>query len=262
MLGQFLARRRYRSVWTDPVRRFRTLVSFSETEEDGGKDLLAAARRIRDADLRGHILRHAADERRHASMFRMRAAEVREAAGGDSGDGASDKAYDLGRGRGGGDLDAHGFFNAGLYDELGEVAYVAMLHVAEQRAAEFFELHHSLTEHDAETRAVFESILKDEKYHVAYTGRILEKWRREGRGAEVDKGLKGARASRFMGAWKRLGVRSGGAFSRIMMRVMYWTVLLPFGLIAARSRQRGGWQVPQAKLPHGKPPEQAATSQY
>ena len=72
-LGNWLAYRKNRSVWTDPVRRFRTLQSFSETEEDGGKDLIAAARRISDPDLRSHIERHAEDEVRHASLFRNRA---------------------------------------------------------------------------------------------------------------------------------------------------------------------------------------------
>ena len=47
-----LATRRLLPVWTDPVRRYRTLLSFAETEEDGGRDLAAAARRISDPDLR------------------------------------------------------------------------------------------------------------------------------------------------------------------------------------------------------------------
>jgi hypothetical protein len=242
-IGWF-ARRRNRAVWRDPVRRFLTLQSFAETEEDGGKDLQAAARRISDPDLRQHIERHAKDEVRHASLFRHRAAAVHDSAGsGLSGSGASDRAYDLSRGRRG-ELDAHGFANAGLADELGEVAYVCMLHVAEQRAAELFTMHHALTAHDPATQAVFEEILKDEKYHVAYTGKFLDAWRAEGREREVREGLKAARGSRFVGSWKRLGVRSAAGFSRMLMRVFYWTLLVPFGLVARRSSARAGWQPP------------------
>ena len=77
-LSRRWARFRNRGVWADPVRRVRTLESFAETEEDGGKDLLAASRRILDADLRHHIERHADDEVRHATIFRSLAAELRK----------------------------------------------------------------------------------------------------------------------------------------------------------------------------------------
>ena len=245
-ISRLLDQRRHRTVWQDPVRRFQTLLSFAETEEDGGRDLVAAARRISDPELREHILRHAKDEARHAELFRRRAAQLREEAGGALERGGSDKAYDLTRGRDE-DVNAHGFFDSGLCDELGEVAYVAMLHVAEERAAELFEFHRSLNEHDPATRAVFEEILKDEKYHVAYTGRFLDKWRKAGLGKEVDEGLDAARTSRLWGGWKRMGLRMGATLSKVVLRVLYWTVLLPFGFIASRSQPGGEWRdVPAA----------------
>ncbi len=224
------------NVWHDPERSVRTLESFAATEEDGGKDLLAAAHRTSDPDLRQHLERHAQDELRHAEMFRERAGALRaervqlkSVATGDE----LDRPYDLARGRDG--QDAHGFFTAGLYDELGEVAYVGMLHVAEQRAAEMFAEHLALTEgHDTATAAVFASILKDEKYHVAYTGTFLERWRKEGRSAEVRRALKSARASRSMSAWKALGLRSAGGFGRVCMWLTYWTLFAPFALLGRR----------------------------
>ena len=239
-----LARRRSRAIWTDPVRRYRTLQSFSETEEDGGKDLLAAAARVTDPDLRTHLLVHAKDEARHAELFRRRAAEVRDEAGAAAGERTgSERVFDLGRNRDG-EIDAHGFFSASMFDDMGEVAYVAMLNVAEQKAASLFQLHHDLTQHDLGTRAVFAEILKDEKYHVSYTGKFLERWRSEGRGREVDEGLKAARSSRFMGAWKRLGLRCGAGLSRGLFRVMFWTVVVPFGLLAGRQHPAPGWHGP------------------
>jgi rubrerythrin len=245
-LTNLLERRRHRVLWNDPVRRFQTLLSFAETEEHGGKELVAAARRISDPELREHVLRHADDEVRHAELFRRRAAELREEAGGSLERGGSDKAYDLSRG-GAGDLNAHGFFDSDHCDSEGEVSYIAMLHVAEQQAAELFAMHHSLTEHDPRTQQVFAEILKDEKYHVAYTGRFLERWRRAGLGKEVDEGLDSAKSSRLWGSWKRLGLRLGANLSKIILRVLYWTVLLPFGLLARRSHPGSEWRPAAAR---------------
>lgn len=234
---------RNRSVWKDPHRKVLTLESFAETEADGGKDLVAAARKISEPDLREHVLRHAEDEERHARLFRGRAAELRADLAMAPDAERSDKAYDLSRGRRG-ELDAHGFFTAGLIDELGEVDYMAMLHVAECRAAELFEVHSALNRDDPETRAIFDEILKDEKYHMSYTKRFLDRWSDEGRAREVRSGLNAARSSRFMGAWKRLGLRSGSGFGKALLFVLYWTLLLPFALVSKVSRSTAGWREP------------------
>lgn len=245
-MASLLLRLRQRRVWTDPLRKHRTLLSFSETEEDGGKDLVRAARRVSDPELRAHLVRHSQDEVRHATLFRQRAAEVAEQerlpVGGETQLG---RPYDLAGARPGLELDAHGFFNAGLIDELGELEYVAMLHVAEKKAAELFTAYRDMNAHDPKTRDVFEAILKDEKYHVAYTGVFLEKWRKQGRGAEVDKALGAATGSRLMGAWKRLGMRSASGFSHIVLFALYWTLLAPFGLLARSRALPKGWQRPR-----------------
>jgi hypothetical protein len=72
---------------------------------------------------------------------------------------------------------------------------------------------------------------------------MLERWEGEGRADEVKKALKEARTSRFMGAWKRAGARGGVVFGRVLMTVFYFTLMLPFGLVA---RMRGApaatWQ--------------------
>lgn len=231
-------RSRDAAVWRDPARKLRTLESFAETEADGGHDLEVAARRTENDELRAHLLRHAADERRHAELFREAAERHRAKVGLSAHDqGESDRNTHLAAGRGDG-LDAHGFFQAGLIDELGEVSYIAMVHVAEQRAAATFEHHRALVGDDVDLACIFDSILKDEKYHCAYTERFLEQWRKQGRGKEVDEALSSARRSRALGAWRRLGLRSGAHFSRALLFVLYWTLLLPFGLVA-RSRRDG-----------------------
>ena len=243
-----LARRRNRAVWADPVRKMRTLHGFAETEEDGGKDLAAAALRVSDGDLRGHLERHADDELRHAELFRGRARELeaRSARSAHSSE-QSDKPYDLSSRRPGVELDSHGFYNSGLFDELGEVAYVAMLHVAEQRAVQLLEMHRDLNDSDPETRAVFDQVLRDEHYHVAYTERFLERWRADGREQEVRLALRAARRSRFAGAWKRLGTRSAAGFSKAVLYVLYWTALAPMALVGKLTREKSRWQAPEVR---------------
>ena len=240
--GALLLARRYTRVWSDPARKLQTLQGFAATEEDGGRDLELAARRSADPEVRGHFQRHAADELRHAALFRQHADTLRARLA-RAGQGEVDPArmYDLSRGRRGHEIDAHGFFRAGLCDELGEVAYVAMLHVAEQRAARLFTLHGRLNAADPALAATFEEILRDEKYHVAYTERLLERWRAQGRGREVDEGLRSARSSRFLAAWKRLGLRSAGGLVRMLLLLMYWTLLAPFGLAARAARPAPAW---------------------
>jgi hypothetical protein len=242
-----LIKLRQRKVWADPYRKYRTLLSFSETEEDGGKDLVRAGRRVSDPDLRKHIERHSTDEVRHADLFRRRAAEVASEnnipIGGT--DGGADKRYDLAGARKGVDVDAHGFMNAGLIDELGELEYVAMVHVAECKAAELFAIYRDMNARDAATKAIFEEILKDEKYHVAYTKTFLDKWRKQGRGAEIDKALKKAKGSRLMGAWKAFGLRSASGFAHVVLFTFYWTLLAPFGLLSRGGKGAGGWRKPR-----------------
>jgi rubrerythrin len=250
-----MERERCRRMWADPLRKVLTLESFSRTEEDGGRDIVAALQRVQDSELRLHLERHARDEVRHADLFRRRAAALRASAQSQTTAEDPGAALDLGRGRTG--QNAHGFFNAGVLEERGEIAYVAMLHVAEKKARDIFEMHAELTVDDPETHKIFTEILKDEKYHVSYTGKFLEQWRKEGLGREVRKSLRSARGSRFLQNWKNLGLRCGAGLSRFVLYLFYWTLLLPFGLIARlRNRAEPGRPYPQ------RDPARALRSQY
>src|SRR5205823_8010550 len=66
----------HRWIWRDPERRVQKLLRFSETETDGGRDLLRAAEVTSDPLLRRLYLLHAADEQRHGVLFRRRAAAL------------------------------------------------------------------------------------------------------------------------------------------------------------------------------------------
>jgi len=250
---------RYRAMWSDPVRKVRTLESFGATEDDGGRDLLSASRRVRDPELVKHITRHAEEELMHAELFRRRAAELRAES---QTEGAvreeySDKSTNLLRAREA-EVDGHGFYDGSMLDEMGEVAYVAMVHVVEQRAAKTFEKHRRCIVNDPETCALFDRVATDEKYHISYTGRILDRWRKEGREREVEKALKDARRSGWLGAWKRLGLRSAAGFGRVLLFVFYWTFLLPVGALSKGRSQPTGWQPPRSE----RAPRESVASQY
>jgi len=268
-LSDLFLRARSRAVWADPARTLLTLESFARTEADGGRDIAMAARRVTDAELRRHLARHAEDEARHAELFRQRVEELRSAGGAQlaaasaaGADVAGDPAYDLSRGRPAHEVDAHGFLTLGLLDELGEVSYVAMLHVAEERAARLFRVHADLTRGDPATHAIFEAILRDEQYHVAWTRATLDGWREQGRTDEVKRALNDARASRAWDAWKRLGARSAATFGRAVLLVLYFTVLLPFALVARAGRERGGWRAPRPSPARAGDPLAAARAQF
>lgn len=242
-------RRRYRAVWADPSRKARTLESFSQTEANGGIDIAAAAERATRPDLKMHLERHAQDEVRHAELFRRRAAELYAQGVGTAHDeGLSDRAANLDTGTEGGFGD-HGFLHGSRIDDVGELAYVAQLHIVEKEAERLFALHRDLTAStDPETSRIFGEILKDEKYHVSWTGTILDKYRKEGRAKEVKEALDDAKGERLWSAWKRLGVRSAGTFGRVTMWVFYYTLLLPFALVARSQRTQSDWQTPREGL--------------
>ncbi len=241
-IGNYAMKLRSRSLWQDPVRKIRTLESFAQTEIDGGENIALAAKYVVDKKLKKHFLRHAAEEIRHGQLFRQRAQELSEGSPNLVADGMEpDKMYDLIHSRDNQDTDAHGFFSADRLEVVGEIPYVAMLHVAEKRAAAIFQIHSDLLKDDPATRAVFDTALRDEKYHVAYTGHYLRQCRERGRGREVRNALSAAKGSRIIGALKRLGVQSGAKFGVVVMYLTYFTVLVPFGLLGRCTKERAGW---------------------
>ena len=241
-IGNYAIRLRSRSLWQDPVRKIRTLESFAQTEIDGGENIAQAAKYVVDKKLKKHFLRHAAEEIRHGELFRQRAQELAERSPNLVAEEMEpDKMYDLVHARDNQNTDAHGFFSADRLEVVGEIPYVAMLHVAEKRAAAIFQIHSDLLRDDPETKAVFDAALRDEKYHVAYTGHYLRQCRERGRGREVRDALSAARGSRIVGSLKRLGVQSGAKFGVAVMYLTYFTVLVPFGLLGRCTKAKTGW---------------------
>jgi len=222
----------HRWVWRDVDRRARKLLRFAATEADGGCDLARAAERTSDPLLRRLLLRHAEDERRHAELFaargrallaegtdRRRLFEANWLAPGERG--LDDLRVD----------DVAGGARAG--------SLLAFLHLSEKAAAGRFALYRDLLGHDPETQAIFADVLRDEEFHMTYTGKQLARLcpARHGRA------LWWARAVRLGRAYLRLSSALAGLLGGVILTVQYFVLLPPFALLARRAarRERAGW---------------------
>src|SRR5262245_56968740 len=148
-------------VWADTDRRLRKLLTFADVETDGGRDILRAAEVTPDPLLRRLYIEHAIDELHHGDLFRERGAALL-------------RAICAGREARPTLLDGHPLPGGHGLDDLrieGEPDHrlLAFLHVAEKAAAGRFMIYRGLVDDDAQTRAIFEEILRDEIFHMNYT---------------------------------------------------------------------------------------------
>lgn len=202
--------------WRKPEDRFR---EFAETEAFGARDLARAAEQTDDPWVRRQLIRHAQDEVRHARLLDEQAPEP--------------AARGLGASMIAEDQPADGVDLA----QMGEIDFLAFVHEAEKRATSEFALHQDAL---GDRGAVFESILADEKRHVAWTGHALERHRAAGRGAEVDAALRRVRRQRWWGLWLAFARRLSLVTSALLLTLLYFVAVAPFSLLAGR--WRGGWQ--------------------
>src|SRR5258708_34489226 len=149
----------HRWIWRNAERRVQELLRFSETETDGGRDILRAAEVTSDPLLRRLYLEHAIDEFRHGVLFRHRAAALLKAS--------------LSRSNPGFDGDwlapgGHGLDDLHV-DGKSDSDMLAFLHLSEKSAASRFTVYRDVMQHDLPTRAVFAEILHDETFHMNYT---------------------------------------------------------------------------------------------
>jgi len=217
-------------VWLDTARRARKLLGFAETEAEGGRDLVRAAEVTPDPLLRRLFFLHARDEQRHAELFRWRGATLLR-----THSGASRSAYRA-------DWLAPG--ERGLDDlrieELEGGALLAFLHLSEKSAARDFASYRDVLERDPSTRAVFEEVLRDEAYHMNYTlSQLVRVSPRRHRYL-----LWRARLSRLWKGYLRLAIAFAGLISGLVLTILYFTLLVPFGYLAKRAarRESTGWQ--------------------
>lgn len=218
-----------RWVWNDPVRRGYRLLRFAEVEADGGRDLARAAELTPDAKLRRLYLRHAADEQRHAEMFRRRGTELLRAHR-RSGDAGWQPDWLAPGERGLDDV---------TVEAGGDAPLLAFLHLSEAAAARSFGVYHRAVGGDGETRDVFGRILKDETFHMTYTRHEL------GRIAPRKQGwlLWKARLGRLWKGYLRFAVALAGLMGGIILTLQYFILLPAFAWGAKRAARREpqGW---------------------
>ncbi|HVT03858.1 MAG TPA: ferritin-like domain-containing protein [Thermoanaerobaculia bacterium] len=219
----------HRWIWSDAHRRGQKLLRFSETEIDGGRDILRAAELTSDPLLRRLYLVHATDELRHGQLFRRQGAAVlSDLASRSQGEARSGWIASSG----------HGLDDLQVENESDETM-LAFLHVAEKDAAKRFRTYRDVLNVDPSTQGLFEEILHDEKFHMNYTLTQLtrvspERHRRQ---------LWYARLSRLWKLYLRLATAIGGAIGGLILTIQYFIVLPLFALLAKRAERRepSGW---------------------
>ena len=218
----------HRWIWWDVERRVQKLLRFSETEIDGGRDILRAAELTSDPVLRRLYLEHAIDEFRHGLMFRQRAGSVlRELP-------LRSKTFQLNWPAPGG----HGLDDLQIENES-DGSLLAFLHLSEKAAASRFTIYHDVMQHDPPTREIFAEILNDERFHMNYTLTHLvrvapERHRRH---------LWRARLSRVWRRYLRLASALEKVIGTLILTIQYFVVLPPFAWFAKRAERREapGW---------------------
>ena len=215
-------------VWADAGRRASRLLRFAEVEADGGRDLVRAAELTDDARLRRLYLRHARDEQRHADIFRKRGLELLRANPANSGTQPGDWLTPGERG-----LDDVNV-EAGRDGPL-----LAFLHLSEKSAARQFATYRDAVGADADTRKVFQTILRDEEFHMNYTRAELARVSPERQGKLIWR----ARMSRLWKAYLRVAVGLGGLIGGLLLALQYFILLPPFALVSKRAARKApqGW---------------------
>lgn len=216
-------------VWGDVHRRARKLLRFAETEADGGRDLCRAAELTTDGLLRRLYLRHASDEQRHAEIFRKRGRALLR---------SLPRAAEV-------SFEANWFApgERGLddlrVDRADDASLLAFLHLSEKAAAGRFALYQEVLAADPETQAVFDTILRDEAFHMTYTHQQLTRVAPRKWSARLWK----ARLSRLWKAYLRLAAAVAGLLGTLMLLLQYALFLPPFALLARLKARREpqGW---------------------
>jgi len=224
-------------VWTDPRRRARKLLRFAETEASGGQDLSRAAELTSDGLLRQLFLRHALDEQRHAELFRRRGRVLNRSL-----DGAAETRFEANwfapGERGLDDLRVDGENDASL---------LAFLHLSEKAAAGRFALYREVLGADPETQGLFNTILRDEAFHMTYTHQQLVRVAPQEWSAVLWK----ARLGRLWKAYLRIAAAVAGLLGTMILLLQYALLLPPFALLAKRyaRREPQGWFPARSSTP-------------
>jgi rubrerythrin len=218
-----------RWIWRDPRRRGLNLLRFAAVEADGGRDLVRAAELTSDPVLRGLFLKHAADELRHAELFRRRGLALLVPFDATRRARAAPDWLTPGE-RGLDDLRIEAVDTADL---------LAFLHLSESSAARNFGRYSAALADDPTTRAVFQAVLRDEAFHMIYTRAELRRVAPEREKQLLWKG----RLSRIWKLYLRLASGLATLIGAGVLTVQYYVLLPPFAWLARRAARQevAGW---------------------
>lgn len=218
--------------WRLPQWPQRLLTAFSHAEQGSYYDMLAAAELTDDRRMRRKYLEHALDEIRHCALFRDRVRAL----------GATSRAQAAAWNAN--VLTEHGIVGGQtLFERLGELEFMAFVYIAERDAVEQFSVYLDRELPDPGTQAMLQNILRDETFHVSYSKAALQRFRDDGRGAEVDRALRQVRWRRVKESWLRFSRDLGHIVSGVWIMALYALVLPPFALLGRL--EKPGWQAPQ-----------------
>ncbi len=202
-------------VWRREAKIAAKLEGFAATEAGSALDMLKAAELAHDPKLRRLFFRHALDEARHAQLFRAQARAI------------AASAHQT--------LSSHNLIRAtrqNLFERLGLVRFVAFVYLAERRGELQFRALRAHFRGRPELATLFEQIAKEERFHVSYSQKLLERWRADGQAAAVRWALFQVRFDRAREAWLRSGRVLGDVVSQLLLGTIYLVVLPLFALIS------------------------------
>jgi rubrerythrin len=210
-------------VWKKEERIAEKLLDFAATESGSALDMFAAAELTADPKLRRLFFRHALDEAKHARMFERAAKTLVR----------SPKARRW--------SSIHAT-RQNLYKELGEVDFLAFVHLAEKAGEAHFR---ALAEHFRDRKDLSDllaRIAKDEVFHVRYSERAL----RERHPDRAERALIATRARGLWQAWRRQGRVIGDLVGRSVLHLVFLFVV-PFFALALRffEPEQIGWKEPR-----------------
>lgn len=219
--------------WRLPGWPVRLLTAFSQAERGSFYDMLAAAEATDRRDLRRKYFEHALQESNHHQLFRERISAL---GGGQSrAEKAAEEAGYL--------VDAGIVGGESLYERLGELDFLAFVHVAESEALEQFHVYCDRKLPDPDTIHMLQTIMPDEKFHLTYTLRELKRREKQGEAKEVRWALFKVKWRRLWEGWLRFSRDIGQVVSSIWLWLIYAVLVPPFRLLARV--EGGGWNEPR-----------------
>lgn len=210
-------------VWRQEKKTATKLLEFAATEAGSALDMLKAAELVKEPKLRRLFFKHALDEARHAELFRAQASTY----------------------SGGQRLSEYAQVHAvrqNLFQRLGLLRFVAFVHRAEQQGQAHFQALGRHFSGDPALSALFDRIERDERFHVAYSHKLLTEWSENGQAALVRRARAQVRLGRLWEGWRRAGRRLGDVMTRAILGSLYLFVI-PFFALAQKllEPERTGW---------------------